>query len=91
MASNQRTRGLDKSTRNTLSALDWVLQQDDTARRRDDEFTLIEYIAAMKANGVELPERTAYKKLDDMVRCGKLKKRKLSANGCFRNVYSKAQ
>ncbi len=74
-----------------MSALDWVLQQDDTARRREDEFTLAEYVEGMKANGVILPERTAYKKLDEMVRCGKLKKRKLSANGCFRNVYSKAQ
>jgi len=74
-----------------MSALDWVLQQDDTARRRDDEFTLIEYIAAMKANGVELPERTAHNRLEEMVKSGKLKKRKLSANGCFRNVYSKAQ
>ena len=74
-----------------MSALDWVLQQDDTARRRDDEFTLAEYVAAMKSNGVDLPERTAYRNLDNMVRCGKLKKRKLSDNGCFRNVYSKAQ
>ena len=74
-----------------MSALDWVLQQDDTARRRDDEFTLIEYIAAMKANGVDLPERTAHNRLEEMVKSGKLKKRKLSANGCFRNLYSKAQ
>ncbi len=74
-----------------MSALDWVLQQDDTARRRDDEFTLQEYVAAMKANGVDLPERTAHNRLEEMVKSGKLKKRKLSANGCFRNVYSKAQ
>jgi len=74
-----------------MSALDWVLQQDDTARRRDDEFTLAEYVAAMKANGVDLPERTAHNRLEKMVKSDKLKKRKLSANGCFRNVYSKAQ
>ena len=74
-----------------MSALDWVLQQDDTARRRDDEFTLQEYVAAMKSNGVDLPERTAHNRLEKMVKSDKLKKRKLSANGCFRNVYSKAQ
>ena len=74
-----------------MSALDWVLQQDDTARRREDEFTLAEYVEGMKSNGVILPERTAHNRLEEMVKSGKLKKRKLSANGCFRNVYSKAQ
>ena len=74
-----------------MSALDWVLQQDDTARRRDDEFTLQEYVEGMKANGVILPERTAHNRLEKMVKSDKLKKRKLSTDGCFRNVYSKAQ
>lgn len=51
MASNQRTRGLDKSTRNTLSALDYALEQNDTSKRKADEFTSSEYYRALDCQG----------------------------------------
>lgn len=90
MASNKRTRGLDQSTRNTLSALDWALQQDDTEQRRDDEFTIVEYIAGMRAKGVNLALRTATGRLDNMVHNGLLKKRRMMIGSRFTNLYSKA-
>lgn len=73
-----------------MSALDWALQQDDTEQRRDDEFTVDDYIARKEQDGVYLSKRAARDRLDALIRKKKIKKRKISVNGCFRNVYSKA-
>lgn len=89
MASNKRTRGLDFATRNTLSALDWALQQDDTEQRREDEFTIVEYIEGIRAKGVNLALRTATGRLDNMVHNGLLKKRRMMIGSRFTNLYSK--
>ena len=89
MASYKGTRGLDQSTRNTLSALDLALQQDDTKPKQDDEFTIAEYIAGMRAKGVNLALRTATGRLDNMVHNGLLKKRRMMIGSRFTNLYSK--
>lgn len=90
MAGNKGKRSLDQSTRNTLSALDWVLQQDDTEQRREDEFTIVEYVDGMRAKGVNLALRTATGRLDNMVHNGLLKKRRMMIGSRFTNLYRKA-
>lgn len=96
MASNQRTRGLDLATRNTLSALDWALEQSETqAARRSDEFTSQEYYAALLANGASISHSGALYRLNALVTKGdpitgeKLQKRKIMQNGSTTNLYSK--
>ena len=90
MASDKGTRRLDQSTRNTLSALDLALQQDDTKPKQDDEFTIAEYIDGMRAKGINLALRTATSRLDNMVHNGLLKKRLMMIGSRFTNLYSKA-
>jgi hypothetical protein len=89
MASNQRTRGLDKSTRNTLSALDYALEQTDTSKRKADEFTSSEYYRALIAKGVKISNSGAMYRLTEMVARGELVKRKTMINGAQTNLYSK--
>lgn len=90
MASNKGTRGLDKSTRNTLSALDWALEQNDKAlERRGDEFTSQEYYAGLLAKGEQIGRSGALYRLNGLVTSGKLKKRKTMINGTQTNLYSK--
>lgn len=73
-----------------MSALDWALQQDDTEQRREDEFTIVEYVDGMRAKGVNLALRTATGRLDNMVHNGLLKKRRMMIGSRFTNLYSKA-
>lgn len=90
MASDQRTRGLDKSTRATLSALDYALEQTDIASaRRGDEFTSQEYFAGLLAKGEQIGQSGALYRLNGLVTSGKLKKRKIMINGATTNLYSK--
>jgi hypothetical protein len=90
MASNQRTRGLDQSTRNTLSALDYALEQSEvSASRKGDEFTSQEYYAALLAKGASISHSGALYRLKGLVTSGKLKKRKMTIAGAPTNLYSK--
>ena len=90
MASDQRTRGLDKSTRATLSALDFALEQTDIASaRRGDEFTSQEYFAGLLAKGEQIGQSGALYRLNGLVTSGKLKKRKIMIDGSSTNLYSK--
>ena len=89
MASHKGTRGLDIATRNTLSALDWVLQQSDTDARRPDEFTVMEYCERLKAKGTKIKRRASHERLQEMCDNGALKKRALLVNGKTMNLYSK--
>jgi hypothetical protein len=90
MAGNKGTRGLDKSTRNTLSALDWALEQSETqAARRVDEFTSQEYYFALVAKEPNISYSGALYRLRALVTSGKLKKRKVTIAGAPTNLYSK--
>lgn len=90
MAGNKGTRGLDQSTRNTLSALDYALEQTDIASaRRGDEFTSQEYYAGLLAKGEQIGQSGALYRLNGLVTSGKIKKRKLMINGATTNLYSK--
>jgi hypothetical protein len=89
MASNQRTRGLDKSTRDTLSALDWALDQSEKTERESNEFTSSDYFLGLIAKGVKISNSGAMYRLTEMVARGELVKRKLMINGATTNLYSK--
>ena len=89
MAGNKRTRRLDQSTRATLSALDYALEQTDTTKRKEDEFTSSEFYHALIAKGVKISNSGAMYRLTEMVARGELTKRKLMINGATTNLYSK--
>lgn len=90
MASNKRARGLDQSTRATLSALDYALEQFETKEERKlDEFTSHEYHAALVAKNVAITHSGALYRLGELIASGKLKKRKVTLAGAQTNLYSK--
>ena len=89
MVSNKGTRGLDQSTRVTLSALDYALEQTDTTKRKEDEFTSSEFYHALIAKGVKISNSGAMYRLTEMVARGELTKRKIMINGATTNLYSK--
>jgi hypothetical protein len=90
MAGNKGTRGLDKSTRDTLSALDYALEQSEvSAARLVDEFTSQEYYEALVAKGAQISHSGALYRLNGLVASGKLKKRKMTIVGATTNLYSK--
>ena len=89
MVSNKGTRGLDKSTRNTLSALDFALEQSEKTERKANEFTSTEYYRALIAKGVKITNSGAMYRLTEMVARGEMVKRKTMINGATTNLYSK--
>jgi hypothetical protein len=88
MASNKGTRGLDQSTRNTLSALDAVLAEMPVKTIRPDEFTLDQYVERRIAMGDDRTHSGHRALLDRMCKAGKLKQRKILVNGKECNAYS---
>jgi hypothetical protein len=89
MASNQRKRGLDQSTRNTLSALDWALEQSEKTERKENEFTSSEYHDGLIAKGVNIGKRASIERLYLLVTKGELTVRKITLKGSQTNLYSK--
>ncbi len=89
MASNKRIRRLDQSTRNALSSLEWALQQSIELPRRDDEFTLSEYLESLQKAGMDISYRQAQARLDSMVEKKQLAKRKINIKGAQTNLFRK--
>ena len=50
MASNQRTRNLDKSTRGAMSGIEWALTELVPQPIQHDEFTIQQFIARSGMN-----------------------------------------
>jgi hypothetical protein len=90
MASQQGKRSMDQSTRNALSSLEWALQQSIELPRRDDEFTVGEYLESLQNAGMEIGYRQAQARLDSMVEKKQLTKRKINIKGAQTSLYSKA-
>lgn len=88
MASNERTRGLDKSTGDTLNALDAILAEMPVKTIRPDEFTLDQYAERRAAMGDNRTHQGHRNILDRMCKAGKLKRRKILVNGKECNAYS---
>ena len=72
-----------------LSALDYALEQTDTTKRKDDEFTSSEFYHALIAKGVQISNSGTMYRLKEMVARGELVKRKVMLNGATTNLYSK--
>jgi len=72
-----------------MSALDYALEQTDTVKRKDDEFTSSEYYRALIAKGVKISNSGAMYRLKEMVARNELVKRKTMINGAQTNLYSK--
>jgi hypothetical protein len=89
MAGNKGTRGLDQSTRDTLSALDWALEQSEKTERKANEFTSSEYHDGLIAKGVNIGKRAAIERLYLLVTKGVLTVRKITLKGSQTNLYSK--
>lgn len=88
MVSNKRTRGLDQSTRNTLSALEAALMASQPKDIRADEFTADQYIMAQIAKGDKRSYEALRNALRHMQKAGKFKSRKVVVNGKECNAYS---
>jgi hypothetical protein len=90
MASQQGKRNLDQSTRNAISSLEWALQQSIELPRRDDEFTVSEYLESLQNAGMEIAYRQAQARLDSMVAKKQLTKRKINIKGAQTSLFRKA-
>ena len=90
MASHERKRSMDQSTRSALSSLEWALQQSIESPKRDDEFTVSEYYESLQNAGMEIGYRQAQARLDSMVEKKQLTKRKINIKGAQTSLFSKA-
>jgi hypothetical protein len=90
MASQQGKRSMDLTTRNALSSLEWALQQSIELPRRDDEFTVLEYLESLQKAGMEISYRQAHARLDSMVEKKQLTKRKINIKGAQTSLFRKA-
>jgi len=81
---------MDLTTRNAISSLEWALQQSIELPRRDDEFTVLEYLESLKKAGMEIGYRQAQSRLESMVEKKQLIKRKINIKGAQTSLYSKA-
>lgn len=88
MAGKQRTRGLDQSTRNTLSALDELLATMPITHLREDEFTLDQFIERRESMGDHRSYSGHRCHLQRIVKDGKLRQRKVVIGGKQVNAYS---
>lgn len=88
MASHERARRLDKSTGDTLNALDAILAEMPVRTIRPDEFTLEQYAERRLAMGDPRTHHGHRGVLDRMCKAGKLKQRKIVVNGRECNAYS---
>ena len=90
MASDRTKRGMDKSTRDAVSGLQWALENIAPNTIQPDEFT-----AAMLWEAQPKESRRTYDSirhfLDRRVQSGELTMRKvLNKNGKYENAYRKA-
>jgi len=88
MASNQRKRSLDFSTRDSLSALEKALEMSYLSPLRDNEFTSEQYIERARALGQYVSDDACRCTLKRLVQAGKLNSRKIKMNGSQCNAYS---
>jgi hypothetical protein len=74
-----------------ISALQSILEDMAQPARREDEFTVGEFIEMARAMGSEIAFNTAYARLQREAKAGRLTSRKISINGSLQNLYKDAQ
>jgi hypothetical protein len=83
MASNKRGGHLDKPTRNHLSALDRLIEEQFNASQpiQPDEFTLAQISEQLASNGKKLGESALNRKMNQLLTDGVITVRKAAVNG----------
>lgn len=72
-----------------LNALEFALSQLATDEKREDEFSVDEFIQSLAAQGEVVSVSSAVGRLNTLLTKGLLKKRKARMNGRVVNLYSK--
>lgn len=73
----------------TLSALDFALSELSATEKREDEFSIDDFIQSLAAQGEAVSVSSAVSRLNTLLTKGLLKKRKARMNGRVVNLYSK--
>jgi hypothetical protein len=83
MARNQRGAKLDITTRNHLSALDRLIEEQFSASQpiQPDEFTLAQISDQLASNGKKLGESALNRKMNQLLTDGVITVRKAAVNG----------
>ena len=72
------------------SALEFALSQLSTDQKRDDEFSVDEFIQSLASQGESVSVSSAVSRLNTLLTKGLLKKRKARMNGRVINLFSRA-
>lgn len=72
------------------SALEFALSQLSTDQKREDEFSVDEFIQSLAAQGESVSVSSAVSRLNVLITKGSLKKRKARMNGRVINLFSRA-
>lgn len=80
----------NQTTKAALSALDFALSQLGTDEKREDEFSIDDFIQSLAAQGEIISVSSAVGRLNTLLTKGDLKKRKARFGGRMTNLYSKA-
>jgi len=78
------------STKSALQSLEKAFQLIKKVEKRDDEFTIDDYIKHNKTKGIAISRYTARYKLNVLVESKMLIKRKILLNGIWQMVFSPA-
>lgn len=81
---------MKKKTTTAISSLDFALSQLSTDEKREDEFTVDEFIQSLAAKGEWITASSATSRLNTLLTKGIFTKRKARFGGRTVNLYSKA-
>ena len=81
---------MKKKTTNAISSLEFALSQLSTDQKRDDEFSVDEFIQSLASQGESVSVSSAVSRLNTLLTKGLLKKRKARMNGRVINLFSRA-
>ena len=80
---------MKKKTTNAISSLEFALSELSAAEKREDEFSVDDFIQSLAAQGEAVSVSSAVSRLNTLLTKGLLKKRKARMNGRMANLYSK--
>jgi len=80
---------MKKQTTAAISSLDFALSQLGTDKKREDEFSVDEFIQALAAQGEIISVSSAVSRLNVLITKGVLTKRKARLGGRNVNIFSK--
>jgi hypothetical protein len=78
-----------QTTKTALSALDFALSELSAAEKREDEFSIDDFIQSLAAQGEAVSVSSATSRLSTLITKGMLIKRKARVDGRMMNLYSK--